>query len=113
VKQGYSKTYVCEKFAFLPKDTSGVPVINVNEVSVESFVEKYERPGVPLVIRGACDHWSARHLWNFQVCYLKYTGAAHHFKQNLGEMLRNRYFKVGEDGREEKRTAHALTTFLR
>lgn len=41
--------------------------ININEVSHEQFVEKYEKLYKPVVITGACDNWKAKYKWNLQV----------------------------------------------
>jgi histone arginine demethylase JMJD6 len=49
------------------KESASVARIHVNEVSLEEFIEKFERPYVPCVILGATDKWDAQIKWTPQV----------------------------------------------
>ena len=46
--------------------------INYHEVSVESFMERFEIPSKPCIINGATDHWAALQNWNFKDLIEKY-----------------------------------------
>lgn len=41
--------------------------IHANDVSVEEFIEKYEKPYKPVVIRGITDNWKAQYKWTLEV----------------------------------------------
>lgn len=43
--------------------------IDVETVSPEVFVEKYERPYKPVVIRGLQNNWRASYKWTIEVFY--------------------------------------------
>lgn len=44
-----------------------VPRLEESTVSPEEFIEKYEKPYLPVVIRGSQDSWKARHKWTVEV----------------------------------------------
>jgi len=44
--------------------------IDVESVSPEAFVEKYERPYKPVVIRGLQNNWRAAYKWTLEVYYI-------------------------------------------
>lgn len=39
-------------------------------MTTEDFVEKYEKPYKPVIIRGVQNGWRAQHKWTIEVCYL-------------------------------------------
>jgi len=41
--------------------------INVNDVTVEQFIEKYERGHKPCIITGVTDNWPAHQTWQVKV----------------------------------------------
>ena len=65
---GWFVNNYAEKFDLsLDSVHDNVERINVNEVSHEQFVEKYEKLYKPVVITGACDNWKAKYKWNLKV----------------------------------------------
>ena len=59
------------------KDT--VPRVNYNEITRREFIEKYERPRIPVVITHGLDHWRATRKWTIQVMP-NYTNLFHFLK---------------------------------
>ncbi|CAF0909213.1 unnamed protein product [Brachionus calyciflorus] len=56
--------------------------IDINKVSIEEFIEKYEKPYKPCIIKNAQTDWLAKEKWTLD---------------KLEKKFRNKYFKVGED----------------
>jgi len=72
-----------EKFDLNPNHyKDNCPRIDVNEVSPEQFVEKYEKLYLPVVINGCTKHWKAEYKWTLP---------------RLAKKYRNQKFKCGED----------------
>jgi len=59
-----------------------VPRIDVNTVSTQEFIDKYERTYTPVVIRGVTDNWKSTEKWT---------------PERLAKKYRNQKFKCGED----------------
>jgi histone arginine demethylase JMJD6 len=82
-----------------------VPRIDYDAVSEADFIERYERPAVPVVIRGACAHWPAMERWTVEVraaCVGPLAPAAApdpvlSLAQRLAATYGDRRLKVGED----------------
>lgn len=43
--------------------------IDVNKISPEDFIEKYEKLYKPVVITGVTDNWKANYKWTLEVCF--------------------------------------------
>ncbi|CAF1524946.1 unnamed protein product [Didymodactylos carnosus] len=56
--------------------------IDARNVTHEEFIERYERPGIPVMIQHSIDSWPAFDKWT---------------TTRLGKKYRNQKFKVGED----------------
>ena len=44
-----------------------VPRIDCRNMSQAEFIEKYEKPRIPVVITNSQDHWMANKKWTLQV----------------------------------------------
>lgn len=44
-----------------------MPRIDESTVSPEEFIEKYEKPYLPIVIKGSQDEWRAKYKWTLEV----------------------------------------------
>lgn len=44
--------------------------INVHEISTEEFIERYEKPYRPVIIKGITDKWKANYKWTLDVSIL-------------------------------------------
>jgi len=58
-----------DNFKPFTKVHDNVDRIDVEIVSPEVFVEKYERPYKPVVIRGLQNNWRASYKWTIEVFY--------------------------------------------
>ncbi|KAJ8323010.1 hypothetical protein QVD99_007321 [Batrachochytrium dendrobatidis] len=56
--------------------------IHYDQVSTQEFIKKWEAPGLPVVIVGATDQWSANTAWNVET---------------LARRYRNEKVKIGQD----------------
>ena len=56
--------------------------VHQSRLSVQQFIDNYERPAVPCIITGCADKWRARKEWSFES-----------FSKNFGNVL----LKCGED----------------
>jgi histone arginine demethylase JMJD6 len=61
-KHGYAKNNY-----WIPPFADKVPRIEESKVSREEFIEKYEAPGLPVVITGCTKGWPAEVKWNREV----------------------------------------------
>ncbi|GFW24256.1 bifunctional arginine demethylase and lysyl-hydroxylase JMJD6-A [Trichonephila clavipes] len=77
-KLGYASTFNLDWKTV--KDN--VERINVNDVSADVFIEKYEKLYKPVVITGCTEKWKACHKWDLG---------------RLAKKYRNQKFKCGED----------------
>lgn len=48
------------------------------DLSTQEFVERFERPRLPVVITGLCDDWNGRERWNEENLLRQY--GEHKFK---------------------------------
>ena len=49
--------------------TLNVEEININDVSVEEFMERFEIPSLPCIINGVTNDWSAKKNWTMDKLY--------------------------------------------
>lgn len=47
-----------------------VPRVNCKEISHQEFIERYEKPRIPVVLTGATDHWLANQKWTLPVSFI-------------------------------------------
>ena len=52
--------------------TMNVDRVNASDITVEEFMEKYEKPGVPVILLGWTENWDALSWWNFADLINKY-----------------------------------------
>lgn len=52
--------------------TKNIDRINAHDITVEEFMEKYEKPGVPVILLGCAENWDALNTWNFPDLVKKY-----------------------------------------
>uniref|UniRef100_A0A8D8LQI1 Bifunctional arginine demethylase and lysyl-hydroxylase PSR n=1 Tax=Cacopsylla melanoneura TaxID=428564 RepID=A0A8D8LQI1_9HEMI len=71
-----------DKFDTFKKVTENVERIHVKDYTPDKFIEKYEKPNKPVVIKGIMENWNANYKWTLE---------------KLGKKYRNQKFKCGED----------------
>ena len=65
-KYKYSSDTWCEDM--LNKITnSSISIEDYDKLSESDFIEKYEKPSIPVIIRGVTNDWPAQTKWTFQV----------------------------------------------
>ncbi|XP_008469455.1 bifunctional arginine demethylase and lysyl-hydroxylase PSR [Diaphorina citri] len=74
---GYADKF--DKFKIVKEN---VERIHVKDYSPQEFIEKYEKPNKPVVIKGVTENWNATYKWTLE---------------KLGKKYRNQKFKCGED----------------
>ena len=80
---GWTRLGFADSFNLSPASVrDNVPRIHTDDVSLEEFVDKYERPYRPVVIVGATNGWKASYKWTLS---------------RLGKKYRNQKFTCGED----------------
>lgn len=47
--------------------TDTIERIHVNDITVEEFIERYERKSRPVIIKGVTDSWPGMHEWQLKV----------------------------------------------
>lgn len=60
--------YVEEFDTSLSTVRDNVPRLDCNKISKSEFVERYEKPRIPVVLTHAMDHWKAMRKWTVEVC---------------------------------------------
>jgi len=45
-----------------------VPRQDCNKISKSEFVERYEKPRIPVVLTHTMDHWKSMRKWTVEVC---------------------------------------------
>ncbi|KAJ3212564.1 hypothetical protein HDU82_000503 [Entophlyctis luteolus] len=73
----------------IPDYLDKVPRIDIHRISQQEFIERFERPALPVVLTGVTDNWKARENWT---------------PQKLLERFHNEKFKIGED--DDEKTVH-------
>jgi hypothetical protein len=62
--------WLCSSMYISPQwlRVSNIDKVHADEMSAASFMERYERPGIPCVIQGVCDRWPAFTKWYRTLC---------------------------------------------
>lgn len=64
--------------------------VHANDITVEDFIEKYERPSRPVIIEGIAETWPAFKKWTFRKLLKKYGES----KFKIGESDGGKKLKV-------------------
>ena len=59
-------------YEHLNSETLNIPRVHCDDLSVEEFYEKYQKPNLPVVIEGLADNWPAMEKWTFNTLYKEY-----------------------------------------
>ena len=67
-KGGFANSDVCESRLDLSDGRSIARIIS-NDFSIESFVQEFEKPALPVIIDGILEEqeWKAKYTWTFKV----------------------------------------------
>jgi len=69
-EEGWTKlNYVAEFDTSLESVHDNVPRQDCNKISKSEFVEKFEKPRIPVVLTHAMDHWKAMRKWTTEVSF--------------------------------------------
>ena len=72
-EEGWTKLNYAENFdTSLGTVRDNVPRQDCNKISKSEFVERYEKPRIPVVLTHTMDHWKSMRKWTVEVCG-KYT----------------------------------------
>ena len=56
----------------IPEDfQDNIDRVHVNDLTIEQFIERYEKGNKPVIVQGAADDWPAKTAWNFNVSVLQ------------------------------------------
>lgn len=72
-KGAWTQISYSQSFEPFKKVIDNVPRLEESTTSPEEFIEKYEKPYLPVVIRGSQDSWKARHKWTVEVRFSSST----------------------------------------
>ena len=64
--EGWTRFALERNFTLLEGQNT-VDRISYTQVSTEEFIKRFERPRLPVVIRGSQDSWQASKKWNCEV----------------------------------------------
>jgi len=66
---GWTKFNHAENFdTSLGTVKDNVPRQDCNKISKSEFVERYEKPRIPVVLTHTMDHWKSMRKWTVEVC---------------------------------------------
>ena len=57
--------------------TDTIERIHVNDITVEEFIERYERGSRPVILKGVTDEWPGKTEWQLKVSITCYRVTAH------------------------------------
>jgi len=81
-EEGWKRLGCARNFDMNYEVKDNVMRVSCKDISHQEFIDKYERPSIPVVLTGCQEHWLATKKWTLERLVKKY---------------RNQKFKVGED----------------
>ena len=68
-EDGWTKLNHAENFdTSLGTVRDNVPRQDCNKISKSEFVERFEKPRIPVVLTHTMDHWKSMRKWSVEVC---------------------------------------------
>jgi len=68
--------YALQHIEHEPLPPDNIERVDASRMTVEEFVERYERVGKPVILTGLMDQWLAWEKWTLQVCWSYWVSLA-------------------------------------